>query len=140
MRAASGTGSFPICEGVVVSVLIIEHIKELGLNWAGQLAQFELPIILASDLSAGFSIIRRCPVKLVVIDLDHDVGSAMALADYVAVRQSGTPVIFITPGIPWVDRDLLIHAPNACAVFGRETPPEDLAAMVARHAAAASPS
>lgn len=135
-----GTGSFPAGESVVVPVLIVEQSEDLGRSWAGHLAQFGCRTLLTSDSSAAFEMIGRSRVTLVVIDLAPDVVTAMALADYTAVRQPWAPVIFITPGIPWTDRDLLIHARNACAVFGRDTPPADLAAMVARHAAAAAPS
>ena len=116
-------------------VLIVENSKDLSLSWAGHLAQFDLPIILVPELAAAFEVIGRCRVTLLVLDVAWDFETALALADYTAVRQPWAPVIFITPGIPWADGDLLIHARNACAILGRDTPPQDLAAMVARHAA-----
>ena len=137
VRGLQGTGMFPSGRSGAVPVLIIQSSKSLGFSWAGHLAQFELPIILVTDSAAGFDVIAGCRVTLVVIDIDADVGSAVALADYTAVRQPGVPVVFVTPGIPWTGPDLLIHAPNACGVFGRDTSPKDLATMIARHATAA---
>ncbi|MCR9087166.1 MAG: hypothetical protein NXH97_10530 [Rhodobacteraceae bacterium] len=116
-------------------VLIVEHSEDLGQDWAGHLAQFDRRAILTPDTAGGFDTIGTRRVTLVVIDLTQNVGAAMALADYTAVRQPWAPVIFITPGNPWTDGDLLIHARNACAILGRDTPPGDLAAMIARHAA-----
>lgn len=74
---------------------------------------------------------------LVAIDLYPNPSAGFAVADYAAYRLPKVPIMFIAPQMPWADPALLLNAPNICAVLGRYTPPEDAAAMIARHAASA---
>lgn len=72
---------------------------------------------------------------IIIQDLVLDQGSALAIADYANYRQPEARVIFVTNTSFFSDGSIFAHSANARAFVQSNTPPEDLAAMVAHYSA-----
>lgn len=122
---------------MVLQVLIVQKHQALGQVWSAHLLGYG---ITTEVIGNGWSAIRSLAVSskhLVAIDLHPNPSAGFAVADYAVYRLPKVPILFIAPRMPWADPTLLLQSPNICGVLGRYTPPEDAAAMIARHAASA---
>ena len=81
----------------------------------------------------GVAHLAERTVDVVVLDLDLQDGSAIALADYASYRWPDTRVVFVTNTTFFSDGSIFQHVPNAAALVKEETKPDDLAAIVEYH-------
>ena len=77
--------------------------------------------------------LRENSADAIVLDLMLDDGSAFAIADFANYRRPDARIIFVTRSTFFSDGSLFTHIPNAAAILQEQTPPTDLAAIVAYH-------
>lgn len=116
-------------------ILIVESQRDLGALWQAHLERQGCEVVLATDEDEAIVALRYCPVDLVVLNLVIDSGGAFAVADFAAYRRPKAKVVFVTNTTFFSDGSIFRHIPNAAAFLPSGTAPEDLAAVVAHHAA-----
>jgi len=79
------------------------------------------------------SYLRTASADVIVLDLLLAEGSAFAVADFASYRQPKAKIVFVTRSSFFSDGSLFSHIPNTAAVLQEQTPPTDLAAIVAYH-------
>ena len=127
----SGSGT-----GGKMQVLIVQSSHELGLLWKRHIEWQRYEVALVHGQMEATEFLREREVQVMILDLVLSEGSALAVADFASYRWPGARVIFVTNTTFFSDGSIFNHASNACAFLQSETPPEDLAAMVAYHGAA----
>lgn len=70
-----------------------------------------------------------CP-EIIILELVLVDGCSLAISDFSSYRWPNAQFIFVTDTTFFSDGSIFAHAQNACAYLQRNTPPEDLAAMV----------
>lgn len=117
-----------------MKVLIVESTPELGALWARHLERQGMEVTLATSADRAVFLIAEHAFDAIILDLVLTDGSALAVADYAQYRRPGIGVVFVTDTTFFSDGSIFNLTPNARALVGKETPPGDLAAMVAHYA------
>ncbi|UWR22881.1 response regulator [Sulfitobacter sp. S190] len=119
--------------GDETTVLIVESVPELAVLWRNHLARKGMTVTIARGQHDATSFISENPVDIIILDLVLDEGSALAISDFANYRRPDTRVIFVTNTTFFSDGSIFAHSANARAFVQSNTPPEDLAAMVAHY-------
>ncbi len=116
-------------------VLIVESLPELAAVWQRHLERQGMECAYAASQQEAITHLSECTVDIIILDLVIENGSALAIADYANYRQPNARVIFVTNTSFFSDGSIFAHSANARAFVQTNTPPEDLAAMVAHYGA-----
>lgn len=116
-------------------VLIVQSAPGLRALWKRHLERSGMSVTSVGSQDEATEQIGRIAPDIIILDLVLTSGSALAVADYANYRCPSAQVIFVTNTSFFSDGSIFSHATNARAFVQRETPPEDLAAMVAHYAA-----
>jgi len=120
----SGLGVHPL------QVLIVESSAELANVWAGHLRRQGAEVAIAHDADDAIARIGAVDFDVLVINLELQSGSSLAVADFAEYHSPGTSVIFVTSTGFFSDGSIFSLVPNVRALVDTDTPPSDLAAMV----------
>lgn len=115
-------------------VLIVEQNPDRGWLWCSHIERQGATVDLVAGQSGAVEHIRATPPDVIVLNLELAEGSAFAIADYASFCRPSTKIIFVTSTTFFADGSIFSHCANACAYLRAETPPEDLAVMVAHYA------
>ncbi|SIO31853.1 response regulator transcription factor [Vannielia litorea] len=116
-----------------MKVLIVEGDEALGAAWARHLEREGCRVTVVAGQQGAIDVLRHRAVQVIVMNLVLREGSALAVADFASYKHPETKVIFVTDTGFFSDGSIFAIAPNACAYLPMQTPPDDLAAMVAYH-------
>ena len=114
-------------------VLIVANNPGLSRIWARHLERLGNTVFVVQSQADATSYMRLNHVAVIVLDLNLDNGSALAVADYASYRLPEARVIFVTNSTFFSDGSIFNHVPNAAAMLTEQTPPNDLAAIVEYH-------
>lgn len=117
-------------------VLIVESKAELGKLWQRHLERQGGRVHRVASEEAAIDFLQTESVDVIVLDLVLPGGNPLAIADFASYRQPDARVIFVTNTSFFSDGSIFRHCPNACAFVQSESPPEDIAAMVAHYGGA----
>lgn len=120
-----------------MKVLIVESERRLAGIWQKHLQRMGMEVSVSHNQDAATSHLASKETDIIILDLLLSEGSAFAVADYASYRLPDARVIFVTNTTFFSDGSIFAFAPNACAFVQRNTLPDDLAAMVEHHGAAA---
>ena len=115
-------------------VLIVQTAPGLRVLWQRHLERSGMRVTAVGSQDAAIEQITREAPDIIILDLVLQDGSALAVADYANYRRPEAQVIFVTNSRFFSDGSIFSHVANARAMVRCETPPEDLAAMVAHYA------
>lgn len=116
-------------------VLIVESVPELARVWQRHLERQGMVVACARGQEAAIAHLSEHETDIIIQDLVIDEGAALAISDYANYRQPAARVIFVTNTTFFSDGSIFAHSANARAFVQSNTPPEDLAAMVAYYGA-----
>jgi len=116
-----------------MNILIVEANPDLSQVWKRHLERHGCDVHLAASQEDAVSVLLGTKVDVIVLDLMLEPGSAFAVADFASYRQPGARVVFVTRSTFFSDGSIFNLVPNACGFFPIETPPEDLAEIVAHY-------
>ena len=116
-------------------VLIVESVPDLASVWKPHLERQGMSVACVTEQSEAIAHLSDKTVDTIILDLVIEEGSALAIADYANYRQPHAQVVFVTNTTFFSDGSIFAHSANARAFVQSETPPEDLAAMVAYYSA-----
>lgn len=114
-------------------VLIVASNSGLSRIWARHLRRQGLDVIVLRSQSEAVTFLRSVTPDVIVLDLMLEDGSAIAVADFASYRHPDARIVFVTRSTFFSDGSLFAHIPNAAAILQEQTPPNDLAAIVAYH-------
>ena len=114
-------------------VLIVANNPALSRIWARHLERLGHSVEVVFSQDAGVARLAEHPADVIVLDLNLQNGSAIALADYASYRWPDARVVFVTNTTFFSDGSIFNHVPNAAAMVKEETAPADLAAIVEYH-------
>ena len=114
-------------------VLIVANNPELSRIWSRHLERLghEVSVVFSQAEAANY--MRVHSVDVIVLSLDLEDGSAIAIADYASYRWPNARVVFVTNTTFFSDGSIFNHIPHAAAMLPAQTPPNDLAAIVEYH-------
>ena len=113
-----------------MNVLIVETNAALAGVWARSLERAGADVRLADSEAAAIRALDTHGIDVIVLNLMLRDGSAIAVADFAAIRHPDAKVVFVTSSTFFSDGSIFNHIPNACAYLKEQTPPEDLTAIV----------
>lgn len=116
-------------------VLIVESVPELAELWKRHLERQKMIVTCAKGQEEAIAHLTENETDIIIQDLVIDQGSPLAISDYANYRQPNARVIFVTNTSFFSDGSIFAHSANARAFVQSNTPPEDLAAMVAHYGA-----
>lgn len=116
-------------------VLIVQSDSGLAGIWRSHLERQGLPVSVAASQADAISHLRHDEISVIVLSLELEDGSAMAVADFASYRRPAARVIFVTRSGFFSDGSIFQLAPNAAAFIPARTPPDDLVALVEHHGA-----
>lgn len=114
-------------------VLIVESVPELSELWQRHLERQGMTVTRVAGQVDAIAHLSTYDTDIIIQDLVIEEGSALAIADYANYRQPAARVIFVTNTSFFSDGSIFAHSANARAFVQSNTPPEDLAAMVAHY-------
>lgn len=114
-------------------ILIVAGNPDLAGIWARHLERQKHEVVVKTNENDAVECIRDNPVRVIVLDLMLEKGSAFSVADYASYRRPGTKIVFVTRTSFFSDGSLFRHVPNTAAIVQEDAPPSDLAAIVAYH-------
>lgn len=114
-------------------ILIVAGNLQLAQIWARHLERQHQEVLVTTKLSEAIEIIRENPVQVAVLDLMLENSAAFSVADYVSYRRPKSKIVFVTRTSFFSDGSLFNHVPNTAAIVQEDTPPSDLAEIVAYH-------
>jgi DNA-binding response OmpR family regulator len=120
-----------------VNVLIVEPNLSLAQLWQRHLERKGAQVQVACTQEAAISALSGVPLSVIILDLDIDSGSALAISDLAELRQPQARVIFVTASRFFSDGSIFRFCANACAYLPRHTAPDDLALMAQHYAESA---
>ena len=115
-------------------VLIVQSNVMLGQLWQRHLERQGAIVIRVEDGDSAVEVLETQAVNVVVLDLMLDRGHALTVADVAAFRQPRANVIFVTDTSFFSDGSIFSISATARLMLRSETPPEELAAIVAHYA------
>ncbi|MEP1767916.1 MAG: response regulator [Sulfitobacter sp.] len=121
-------------------VLIVESHPELAVLWQKHLLRQGMQVHFVTGQEDAIAYLGKNTIDIIILDLVIEEGSALPIADYANYRQPNAKVIFVTNTSFFSDGSIFAHSANARAFVQSNTPPEDLAAMVAHYGAEAQAS
>ncbi len=121
-----------------MKVLIIECAEHLGTLWKQHLDRQGAITALVTTEDAAVERLQEELFDVLILDLDLEGGSALAVADYARFRQPEAQVIFVTSNSFFSDGSIFNLCTNACALIQADTPPGDIAAMAEHYARTAT--
>ena len=116
-------------------VLIVESNPDRGWIWARHIERSGAIVDRVDGQIAAIETLRSRQIDVIVLNLELEQGSPLAIADFASYRQPGCRVIFVTSSTFFSDGSIFRHSSNACAYLQAESPPEDIAAMVEHYGA-----
>ncbi len=114
-------------------ILIVAGKPELTAIWARHLERQGLDVTVRNGQSDAVEWLHDNKAEVVLLDLMLESGSAIAVADFVSYLHPETRVVFTTRDRFFSDGSIFNHIPNTAAVLQEQTPPNDLAEIVAYH-------
>ncbi len=111
-------------------VLIVVGEAALGGVWSNHLERQGHLVHVVSSQEDAIALLSEQEIDIIILDLDIEQGSAIAIADFSSYRRPDARVIFITRGRFFSDGSIFMHSPNACAMVPARTNAEDLGALV----------
>ena len=114
-------------------VLIVASNPELTRIWARHLERQGNEVTVVHSQNDAANYLRQAPADVIVLDLNLEKGSAIAIADYASYRWPDARVVFVTNSTFFSDGSIFNHIPNAAAMVPEKTSPHDLAAIVEYH-------
>jgi DNA-binding response OmpR family regulator len=114
-------------------ILIVANNPELSRVWARHLERQGHAATVLKSQSETVAYLSDLSVDVIVLDLMLKDGSPFAVADYASYRRPKARIVFVTNSTFFSDGSLFTHIPNAAAVVGEQTPPNDLAEIIAYH-------
>ena len=125
------TGVF--CDRGSELILIVATNPHLSRIWARHLKRQGEEVIVRRSQEEAVSYLTSGEAEVIVLDLMLENGSAFAIADYASYRRPKARIVFVTRDTFFSDGSLFTHIPNTAAILQEQTPPTDLAAIVAYH-------
>ena len=116
-------------------VLIVESVPELATVWQRHLTRQGMQVTSVKGQEMAIAHLSENDTDIIILDLVIEEGCALAISDYANYRQPDARVIFVTNTSFFSDGSIFAHSANARAFVQSNTPPEDLAAMVAHYGA-----
>ena len=116
-------------------VLIVESVAELATVWERHLVRQGMQVKSVAGQTDAIEYLSETEVDIIILDLLIEDGSALAISDYANYRYPSARVIFVNNTSFFSDGSIFAHSANARAFVQSNTPPEDLAAMVAHYGA-----
>lgn len=114
-------------------VLIVASNPALSVIWARHVERQGRRVVLVHSQDAAVAYMAEHSVDVIVLDLMLEDGAALAVADYASYRHPQSAIVFVTNSTFFSDGSIFNHIPNAAAFVEEQTPPGDLAAIVAYH-------
>lgn len=114
-------------------ILIVGSKPCLSSIWAAHLRRQGQNTMVLETQDEAVSYLRTASADVIVLDLMLEDGSAFAIADFASYRRPEAKIVFVTRSSFFSDGSLFTHIPNTAAVLQEQTPPTDLAAIVAYH-------
>lgn len=114
-------------------VLIVASNPALSVVWARHIERQGHRVVLVHSQDAAVAYMSEHAVDVIVLDLMLEDGAALAVADYASYRHPNSAIVFVTNSTFFSDGSIFNHIPNAAAFVEEQTPPGDLAAIVAYH-------
>jgi DNA-binding response OmpR family regulator len=114
-------------------ILIIASNPDLSRVWARHLERQGQAVEILSSQDEAVDYLHEHRAEVIVLDLMLQDGSAIAIADFASYRRPDSRIVFVTNNTFFSDGSLFTHIPNTAAILQEQTPPTDLAAIVAYH-------
>ncbi len=127
------TDSFP--GPAPLRVLIVQSNADLGALWSGHLERQGAAVTLALTADDALKALLRVNFHAIILDMVLSDGNALIVADIAAFRQPEANVICVTDSTFFSDGSIFAHSATARLMLRRETPPEELAAIVSHYGA-----
>ncbi|MCF7697734.1 hypothetical protein [Loktanella sp. M215] len=127
------THSFP--GPAPLRVLIVQSNADLGALWSGHLERQGAGVTLALTADDALKALLRVNFHAIILDMVLSDGNALIVADIAAFRQPEANVICVTDSTFFSDGSIFAHSATARLMLRRETPPEELAAIVSHYGA-----
>ena len=89
---------------------------------------------LAADQERAVSVLNTSDIRVIILTLALDKGSALAVADYASYRRPDARIIFVSNSSFFSDGSIFSHFANARVMMPEDTAPEDLTAVVEHYA------
>lgn len=121
-----------------MKVLIIESAVQLGTLWKKHLDRQGATTALVTGEDDAVARLQEELFDVLILDLELEGGSALAVADYARYRQPEAQVIFVTSSSFFSDGSIFNLCTNACALIQADTAPDDIAAMAEHYARTAT--
>ncbi|MCB5200157.1 hypothetical protein SAMN05428995_101853 [Loktanella sp. DSM 29012] len=119
--------------------LIVEPDADLGQLWARHLEHLDIDVVLTATAPAAVTALEAGGFDVIVINLEQDNGSALAVADVASLRHPRANVVFVTSGRFFSDGSIFAFSGNARMMVQSTTPPDDLAQIVRHYGSGVSP-
>ena len=119
-----------------MDILIVESDESLSDIWAQHLSRQGAAVSCVRSQADAVRKLYETAFHAIVLSLDLQEGSAIAVADFASYRRPDARVIFVTRSTFFSDGSIFTLVPNTAAFVASETPPADLAAIVEHHARA----
>ncbi|MBZ8117309.1 response regulator [Roseovarius sp. LXJ103] len=116
-----------------MKVLIVESDPELGTLWQRHMERMDMDVRLVGGQAKAIGALQTQVFDIIVLNLVLAQGSALVVADFISYRHPDSPIIFVTNTSFFSDGSIFAHSANARAMVQSDTPPEDLANMVAHY-------
>lgn len=117
-----------------MNVLIVECQAELAALWARPLVKWGHNVTIAVDQAAAAQHLCKTTFDVIILDLNLNEGSALAVADFANYRQPHAKVLAVSADRYFADGSIFSHLGNAQALLPRDTPAQDLGALAEYYA------
>ena len=114
-------------------ILIVASNPDLSRIWGRHLERQGQTVEILSSQDEAVDYLYEHTAEAIVLDLMLEDGSAIAIADFASYRRPESRIVFVTNNTFFSDGSLFTHIPNTAAILQEQTPPTDLAAIVAYH-------
>lgn len=114
-------------------ILIVASNPDLSRVWGRHLERQGEVVEILSSQNEAVDYLYEHTAEVIVLDLMLRNGSAIAIADFASYRRPNARIVFVTNNTFFSDGSLFTHIPNTAAILQEQTPPTDLAAIVAYH-------
>lgn len=114
-------------------ILIVASNPVLSRIWGCHLERQGETVEILNSQTDAVNYLHESTVDVIVLDLMLKCGSAIAIADFASYRRPDARIVFVTNNTFFSDGSLFTHIPNTAAILQEQTPPTDLAAIVAYH-------
>jgi CheY-like chemotaxis protein len=114
-------------------VLIVANNPDQARIWSRHLERQGNDVTVVHSQADAANYMRDHGVDVIVLDLNLEQGSALAIADYASYRWPVARIVFVSNSTFFSDGSIFNHIQNAAAMVPEQTPPNDLAAIVEYH-------